>query len=462
MVFNNPGNIFIFKKSIKNNNLRTIVAFTFYKTFLKLKKYGLPLKNSFFILCLRSMITVISNPFFLSMNLYKKIVLFGLLIVSSQTIFGQYTDVINSNKPGFSESPYSVGTGVYQFESNIFLRNTSIEPTFSQPQSFGVDLLFRTSFLLEKLELNAQLTYQKDKVAFKNIFISQYFTSGFSRITVGAKYLVYQQEYEDKSKEVRSWKKRNAFDKKRLIPSVAVYLGMNTDFVNEIHQTGQITPKVGLLLQHNLTRDFNVITNVFYDNIGSDFEEFSYIITATQNFSDRWSAFFENQTVFQEFQNNTNLGLGFAYLYSRDLQLNTSARMLFEGSASGYYASLGVSYRINNHKDSFKELGDNGLELKDTPISRYNKKQNSFFNRLFSIFKKKDKSRTRPTRSRKTKSKKKSGGFFGLFGKKKEKTTKKKEETEIEKLEREIRELEEEMKKEDKKNKKKKKKNNNK
>ncbi|WP_439129404.1 transporter [Polaribacter sp.] len=388
------------------------------------------------------------------MNLKKLQLTLVFFFTSYITVNAQYTDVINSNKPGFSESPYSVGTGVYQFESNLFLRNTTIEPTFSRPQSFGFDLLFRTSFLLERLELNTQLSYQRDKVAFKNIFTSHYFTSGLSRATIGAKYLLYQQEYEDKSKEVRSWKRRNAFDRKRLIPSVAIYLGMNTDFVNDIHKTGSITPKAGILLQHNLTRDFNLITNIIYDNIGSDFAEFSYIITATQNFSDRWSAFFENQTVFQEYQNNINFGLGFAYLYSRDLQFNTSARMLFEGKAQGFYASLGVSYRINKHNDSFKELDDNGLEIKDTPISRYNKKQNSFFYRLLRIFKKKDKkTRTRPKRSRKTKTKK--GGFLGLFGKKKEKNSKKKkEETEIEKLEREIKELEEEMKKEEKKKKK--------
>ena len=52
--------------------------------------------------------------------------------IGSVMVFAQYTDVINSNKPGFSESPYSVGRGVYQFESNIFLRNTTIKPTFSQ------------------------------------------------------------------------------------------------------------------------------------------------------------------------------------------------------------------------------------------------------------------------------------------------------------------------------------------
>ena len=389
------------------------------------------------------------------MNLKKPQLTLVFCFLSYLAVNAQYTDLINSNKPGFSESPYSVGSGVYQFESTLFFRNTTIEPTFSRPQSLGFDLLFRTSFLSENLELNTQLTYQRDKVAFKNIYTSHYFTSGLSRATIGAKYLVYQQEYEDKSKEVRSWKRRNAFDKKRLIPSVAIYLGMNTDFVNDIHKTGNITPKAGILLQHNLTRDFNVITNVFYDNIGSDFAEFSYIITATQNFSNQWSAFFENQTVFQEYQNNINLGAGFAYLYSRNLQFNTSARMLFEGRAQGFYASLGVSYRIDKHNDSFKELGDDGLEIKDTPISRYNKKQNSFFSRLFRIFKKKDKNRrTRPKRSRKTENKK--GGFFSrLFGKKKEKNIKKKkEETELEKLEREIKELEEEMKKEEKKKKK--------
>ncbi len=234
------------------------------------------------------------------MKNFKLKLFFVLFSFGFSSIYGQYTDVINSNKPGFSESPYSVGKGVYQFESSFFFRNTSINPTFSLPQSYGADLLFRTSFFLEKIEFNTQITYQRDKVAFKNIFTSHYFTSGISKMTVGAKYLLFQPEYTDKSKEVRSWKRRYAFDKKRFIPSVAIYVGMNTDFVNDIHKTGSITPKVGLLLQNNLTNEFNLITNFFYDKIGSDFSEFSYIITATQNFNDRWSAFFENQGVFQK------------------------------------------------------------------------------------------------------------------------------------------------------------------
>ena len=370
--------------------------------------------------------------------------------IGSVMVFAQYTEVINSNKPGFSESPYSVGKGVYQFESNIFLRNTSISTTFSKPQSLGIEMLFRTSFFLDKLELNAQLTYQKDKIAFKNIITSHYFTSGLSRMTIGAKYLVYQQTYKDKSKEIRSWKRRNAFDITRLIPSVAVYLGMNTDFVNDIHKTGSITPKAGVLLQQNLTQDFNVITNFYYDNIGTDFAQYSYIITLTQSFSNRWSAFFENQMVIQKYQNNINLGAGLAYLYNRNLQFNTSARLIFEGKTQGYYAGLGVSYRIDKHQDPFIEIDNKGKALKETPISNYNKKQSNFFNRFLNIFKKKAKSsRTRSKKSRKTKSKKRRSGISGLFGKKKKEA--KKNETDIEKLEREIKELEKEMEKEEKK-----------
>ncbi|TXD52050.1 MULTISPECIES: transporter [unclassified Polaribacter] len=322
-------------------------------------------------------------------NLLLKIFIF-LFLLNFSSIYSQYTEVINSNKPGFSESPYSVGTGVYQFENNFFFSNSSIEPTFSRPQSFGFDMLFRTGFLSEKLELNAQISYQRDQIAFKNIFTSSYFTTGLGTATIGAKYLLYQQTYEDKSKEVRSWKRRQAFDNKRLIPSIAIYVGINTDLVNDPYKTGSVTPKLGLLFQQNLSNDFNLISNFFYDKIGTEFFEYSYIITGTYNFNNRWSTFFENQTVFQKYQNNTNIGTGLAFLFSKDLQINASARYLIEGPSTGVYSSFGLSYRIDHHKDSYIELDENGRKLKNTPISRYEKNKKGFFGRLFSVFKKKE------------------------------------------------------------------------
>ena len=370
-------------------------------------------------------------------NLFLKFFI-TLTVSITYSTQAQYTDVINSNNPGFSESPYSVGTGVYQFETSFFYKKTSIEPTFSIPESFGADLLFRTSFFLEKLELNAQLTYQKDEVAFNNIFTTQYSTSGLSKFTIGAKYLLFQPEYTDKTKEVRSWRRRHAFDKKRLIPSVALYLGVNTDEVNDIYKTGSVSPKLGILLQQNITDRFNIVYNGYYDKIGTDFFELSYIITATQNLNYNWSGFIEHQAIFKNEQNNLNLGAGLAYLINEDFQINTSARFLKEGKSKGVYGSVGISYRIDSHSDSYTDLDDSGKVIKDTPISRYNKKQNGFFSRMF---KKKDKKKAVRKRSRtRTSTKEKKGGFLGLFGKKKAK-----EETDIEKLEREIKELEKEV-----------------
>ncbi|MGK0412232.1 MAG: hypothetical protein ACJA1B_000423 [Polaribacter sp.] len=357
-------------------------------------------------------------------NLLLKISFF-LIFFTFSSIHSQYTEVINSNKPGFSESPYSVGTGVYQFESNLFYRNTSIEPTFYRPQSFGLNLLFRTSFLLEKLELNAQISFQRDQIAFKNVFTSQYSETGLGMATIGAKYLVFQQEYEDKSKEIRSWKRRNAFDKKRLIPSVAIYAGINTDFVNDIHKTGSISPKFGVLLQQNLSNDFNLITNVFYDKIGTEFSELSYILTGTYNFDSRWSVFFENQTVFLKNQNNTNLGTGLAFLFNKDLQINTSIRYLKQGESKGSYLGLGASYRIDKHKDPFTELDENGNAIKDQPISAYNKKQKGFFGRIFSVFSKNKDQKNSRKRAKRPKSSKKKNGLFNLFDKKRKKDKKK-------------------------------------
>ena len=228
---------------------------------------------------------------------------------------------------------------------------------------------------------------------------------------------MFEQAYEDKSKEVRSWKRRFAFDKKRLIPSVAAYLGINTDVVNAVHKTGAITPKIGVLLQNNLTNYLNIITNLFYDKIGSGAAEFSFIVSSTYNYTDTFSYFFETQGVYNKYQNNLNFGTGAAFLFNPNLQINASFRYLTEGNATGNYLSFGVSYRLDKHHSDIKYFDDNGNEIKKNNKVRYGMKRGGFFGRLFNkttnIFKKKKKKvkkdrtgvepekRTRPKRVRK-------------------------------------------------------------
>ena len=324
----------------------------------------------------------------------KKLFLF-FAFFTTLAINAQYTTVINSNRPGFSESPYSVGNGVYQFESSVFFRKAPVIPTFSNPQALGLDLLFRTSFFTEKLELNLNTTLQSDKIAFKNVFESSYSKTGLSKLTLGGKYLIYTPTYKDKKKEIRSWRARHSFDWNRWIPHIGVYAGVNFgSILTDYHQKGGVNTKVGVLLQNEFSKQLHLITNLYYNYIGSDFSEYSYIITGTYNFNDYWSGFAELQGVFEKYEQKSDIGIGAAYLYSENLQFNASLRGMLQQKELGIYTSLGVSYRLDRHQDKFVEVDEfgNKIEYREAKVYDENK---VFFGRLFakvkSLFKKKEK-----------------------------------------------------------------------
>ena len=428
--------------------------------------------------------------FFLTLNYFihkLRVFLILCMLLLTHTTIAQFTNVINSNRPGFSESPYSVGTRVYQLETSLFYRETNKYPTFYRPQSYGVDFLLRSSFLNEKLEFNINLAYQNEEIGFQNVFNSSYQKAGISKLIVAAKYLVFEKKYEDKSKEIRSWVARNSFDWKRLIPSVAIYAGANTGVPENIYKANSFSPKVGILLQNDLSDNFNIITNMFYDRIGSELPELSYIVTATYSYRPRWSIFIENQTMFDKNQYQSNIGTGIAFLFNRNLQLNSSFRLLADGKSSGYYSSFGASYRLNRHVDKVINLDKKGKSSKKKRFfgkkgflnnltskfkNLFRKKQNRISTKKSNLKKEtiqsiknnsssneensqKKSLRTKPLRKRVSPSKikiekdKSKKGFFNIL-KKREKDEKQDSEKNAKELEKEIKDLEKEVKKDNK------------
>lgn len=309
------------------------------------------------------------NKIYLSLLL----ALFFCIVANSQ-----YTGVINANNPGFAETPYSVGSGIYQFESNYFFRNITTEPVFSIPGSSGVNLQFRTSFFYEELEFQGNLGFQRDKIAFSNIFNSHYYQTSLQTFSFGAKYLLYHQDYKDKSKEIRSWKRKMAFDWRRLIPSVSAFAGFNTNLVGDVHQKQSITGRIGFLFQNNIHKNYNIVTNLFFDYIGSNQSETSLVISNTYSLTDRWSTFLEYQNIYREFVNDVNFGTGLAFLYNRNLQINSSVRYLIEGEAKGFYGSIGFSYRLDKHID--EQIDPEVLRNKNNQLDKLQDKK--FFGKL--------------------------------------------------------------------------------
>ena len=67
---------------------------------------------------------------------------------------GQYTSIINSNRPGLTQGAYSVGPGVYQLEFGTSYRQDnflSLAQAKSKGAGFTLDL--RTGLILQNLEL---------------------------------------------------------------------------------------------------------------------------------------------------------------------------------------------------------------------------------------------------------------------------------------------------------------------
>ncbi|MFO7674461.1 MAG: transporter [Lutibacter sp.] len=304
--------------------------------------------------------------------------LFLIVFLSSfQLITAQYTEIINSKRPGFSESPYGVGTNVYQFESGMFYNSSNDKSLGANAKTLGGELFFRVGKFKERLEFNANVAYQRDE--FNNDPNPNYRIKGISDLTVGAKYLFYQQEFSDKSKEIRSWKRRTAFDKKRLIPSVGVYGGAHLNFLGKDYKSEEgISYKGALLLQNDFSDRLVLLTNLIADNITSEDKYYSYIVTMTYAINQNWSYFIENQgKYYNDYAPNYQFGTGIAYLVTENLQLDASARTNFFDDYSYVYATAGFAYRLDRHKDSFV--------YKNAPKETKSKSPNrkGFFSRIF-------------------------------------------------------------------------------
>lgn len=286
-----------------------------------------------------------------------------VLLLLAEFAHAQYTEVINSRRPGFSETPYSVGTKVYQVEAGLFYKKIGnyqywdriLEESFEYgSSSFGTDIMLRTGQFFEKLEFNLDMAVVSEKRDYTRPAVYDDSAFGFSKLTLGAKYLLYKPEYADKSKEIRSWEARHSFDKKRLIPAVGIYAGLNTNLLTDMHKNPEgISPKFGIFTQNDLSNRLILLLNFIADKPFTNEAENSYIITLTYTLHEKWSVFAENQGFMRKYvPNDFQFGAGGAYLINKNMQADLSGRMIFdERGDNTYIVGGGVSWRLDRHKD---------------------------------------------------------------------------------------------------------------
>lgn len=310
-----------------------------------------------------------------SIKIYMTVLFFAL----TYSAFSQYTDVINSNRPGVSQSAFAVGPNVIQLETGPYIVKEKHTPLKYEVSGFGIDFAARYGLLLEELELSLQGTYQHDTFTINSSAIpSENTRSNFKNFTIGAKYLVYDpyKNAEEDKPNLYSWKANHQFKWKTLIPAVAVYAGANFDTKNNPYTAPGVegfSPKIAVISQNNFSGGWVFVINLIKDHIGTDDSDFQYILTLTHSFNPKWAVFGEAQGIKSDFYADNLFRFGAGYLWSKDFQLDTALTFNTKDTPSVFGVNFGASYRFDFHKD--KEI-DNGNSAKEEGKRQSRSKKN--------------------------------------------------------------------------------------
>jgi len=313
----------------------------------------------------------------------KQIVIFSILIGNLLPANAQYTEMINSNRPGTSQGAFAVGNKVLQFESGLGLGWEDHRLLKTETDAFTIDYAIRYGLMWEQLEINFMGSFLSETVLDNKSPVPDEFSrSNFKTNTLGAKYLIYD-PYKKRDVEkpnLYSYHANNKFRWRELIPAVSVFAGVNLDTKdNPFLPVGDsnITPKVIVSTQNNFEGGWVFVTNIIADRISSDFPTYSYILTLTHAFNPKTSAFIENQGIKSDFYADQLFRFGGAYLLTNNFQVDALAAINFKDTPSKFFIGIGASYRIDMHAKD--EIIEEKTDKNDSKEDKKKKKRKGDF-----------------------------------------------------------------------------------
>ncbi len=330
------------------------------------------------------------------MKKLTKNILCGLLFLPFFSL-AQYTDVINSNRPGASVSAFSVGKNVAQGEFGLALEKQKHDRLLNKTNVFAVDFAFRYGLFFEELEIVWDGTYLFDKLTDNSAIPPETKKrSGFLKNTIGVKYLFFDpfKDPERNKPNLYSWRANNTFKWRDLIPAVSAYVGINLNVFDSPYAYNNlfvttasnflvsqeeplVSPRVMLATQSHLAGRWVLVTNIIYDKFTSDFPELSYIITVTHALNNpKWTVFAENQGIKSDRYADAIVRAGAAHLINKNLQVDASVGTNFKNTPSRLFGGIGVSYRIDNHTDTPVLLDEGRAKKRIKKQQRKQKKKN--------------------------------------------------------------------------------------
>lgn len=287
--------------------------------------------------------------------MFKKLLFIGACLFGLQSAKAQYTDIINSNRPGESFSAFSVGRNVIQAETSFsYLNQRYTKYSERELKGYFIDLDLRYGLLKEELEIIAELQYRNQDLYFPDAETISY--SGFHTANIGGKYLLYDpfKNYEEKT-NIYSWKANQKFKWRQFLPAVSVYAGANLFFLKNPYKPdyeSKVSPKIMALLQNHFYGGWVFVTNLYVDRIASKNTTYGWIFTTTKSINPSWSAFIEGQGYKAKRTSDFIIRGGAAYLLNSNTQLDISISKNIHDTRDLIYGGIGFSWRYDKlHQD---------------------------------------------------------------------------------------------------------------
>src|SRR5690606_20444362 len=125
-------------------------------------------------------------------NYIPKIICFILLLSSGNIALAQYTETINSNRPGASQGAFSVGTNVLQIEAGGYFGNDKHNLRITDTDIWGADYSLRYGLFFEALEVSLTGAFQAETTTIRiGARDEEFKRSNFRSNTLGLKYMIF-------------------------------------------------------------------------------------------------------------------------------------------------------------------------------------------------------------------------------------------------------------------------------
>lgn len=304
---------------------------------------------------------------------YRNVLISALAITSFAPLRAQYTETLNSNRPGISQGAFAVGKNILQLEGGFGYGKENHSLLSTATTGITIDYAVRYGLLLEELEISIIGEFQSNKVTDTRATIPfEYNQANFRNNTIGLKYLFYDPypARELKGPNLYSWKANHRFQWDDLIPAISIYAGANIDFMDNPftpEAESSINPKFVLATQNNWLGGWVFVTNIIVDRVTTQFPTYSYILTLTHAFNPKFSVFGETQGIKSDFYADQLFRAGGAYLFNTEFQVDASVLFNIKDTPTRTYGRLGLSYRFDFHKEDeyIQEKGKSGRDKRD-------------------------------------------------------------------------------------------------